>query len=108
MNGRIINGYKIIDFVGKGQFGTVYKCEKAGNIYAIKIFNLDYVYNEFKTHGEDNRVTREIQALKIVDHINVIKMIDEGIFEENSQFYVYVVMEYLDGVDLKEYLYSEN
>ena len=106
MNGRIINSYKILDFVGKGQFGTVYKCEKAGNIYAIKIFNLDYVYSELKMHGEDNRVTREIQALKIVDHENVIKMIDEGIFEENSQFYVYVVMEYLEGVDLKEYLYS--
>jgi serine/threonine-protein kinase len=106
MNGKIVNGYRIFDFVGKGQFGTVYKCEKEGNIYAIKIFNLDYVYNEFKTHGEDNRVTREIQALKIVEHENVIKMIDEGIFEDNSQSYVYVVMEYLDGVDLKEYLYS--
>jgi len=106
MKGRLINGYKIIDFVGKGQFGTVYKCEKENNIYAIKIFNLDYVYNEFKKHGDDNRVTREIAALKIVSHENVIKMFDEGIFEDNSQYYVYVVMEYLNGVDLKKYLYT--
>lgn len=106
MKGKLINGYKIIDLVGKGQFGTVYKCEKEGNIYAIKVFNLDYVYNEFKRHGNDNRVTREIAALKIVCHENVIKMFDEGIFKDNSQYYVYVVMEYLDGTVLSEYLYS--
>lgn len=106
MKGKIINGYEIIDFVGKGQFGTVYKCQKENTIYAIKIFNLDYVYSEFRTNGSDNRITREMQALRMVEHENVIKLADDGFFKENSQVYVYVVMEYLNGIDLKEYLYS--
>lgn len=106
MRGKIINGYEIIDFIGKGQFGTVYKCQKESTIYAIKIFNIDYVYNEFRTNEDDNRINREIQALRIVEHENVIKLIDDGFFEENNQYYVYIVMEYLEGIDLKKYLYA--
>jgi len=104
MQGKIINGYTVIEFIGKGQFGTVYKCQKDQNIYAIKIFNLEFVFDEFRMHGDDNRITREIAALKIVNHENVIKLIDEGVFEDNSQLYVYMVMECLHGVDLKDYL----
>lgn len=111
MEGKVINGYKIIGFVGKGQFGTVYKCAKepnSGAALAIKIFNLDYVYNEFRTNGEDNRVTREIQALKMVTHKNVIALIDEGVFVENSQTYVYIVMEFIEGNDLAKYIKSHD
>lgn len=108
MKGKIINGFEVLDFIGKGQFGTVYKCQKQNNIYAIKIFNIDYVFNEFRANGNDNRITREIQALKLVNHENVIKLIEDGIFEDNNQCYVYILMEYLEGFDLKQYLYSSN
>lgn len=108
MIGLNINGYKIQEFVGKGSFGTVYKCEKNAHPFALKIFNLDYVYNEFKTHGEDNRVTREIEVLKKVTHKNVIHYIDDGVFENNKQEYVYVVMEYIEGGDLNDFISSYN
>jgi serine/threonine protein kinase len=108
MQGKNINGYEIIEFIGKGQFGTVYKCKSSEHIYAIKIFNLDYVYSEFRQNGNDNRITREIAALKKVDHENVIRLIDDGVFEDNNQFYVYVVMEYLNGIDLQKYLLRNN
>lgn len=108
MLGKNINGYEIIEYIGKGQFGTVYKCKKTERIYAIKIFNIEYVYTEFRKNSSDNRITREIAALKMVEHENVIKLFDEGVFEENNQYYVYVVMEYIDGIDLHEFLYTNN
>lgn len=109
MKSKIINGYEIIDFVGKGQFATVYKCRKVNdinNLLAIKIFNLEYVYSEFRTNGNDNRIAREIQALRMVNHENVISLVDEGTFADNNQTYVYVVMEYIDGMDLHNYIHS--
>ena len=38
MIGKEINGYKLIEFKGNGTFGSVYKCEKNGDVFAIKIF----------------------------------------------------------------------
>lgn len=107
MIGINLNGYQIIDYIGKGSFGTVYRCEHGSKEYAIKIFNLDYVFHEFRNHGDNNRITREIEALKRANHKNIIKFIDNGFYEENKQTYVYVVMEYLKGKELKEYINSE-
>ncbi len=106
MQGKNINGYVIFDYIGKGQFGTVYKCKMSGCTYAIKIFHIEYVYDEYTKNSDDNRITREIAALKLVDHENVIKIIDDGIFVENEQVYVYVVMEFLNGIDLKKFIYD--
>lgn len=108
MIGLQVNDYKIVEYIGKGSFGTVYKCEKSKDIYAIKIFNLEYIFQEFKDNGEDNRITREIAALKEVDHPNVIKLVDQGIFNSNYQSYVFIIMEYLEGTDLKAKIDKED
>ena len=47
MVGKVLNGYEIIEFKGKGSFGTVYKCKKNNQSYAMKIFSMDYVFTEF-------------------------------------------------------------
>ena len=103
MIGKKVNGYEFIEFKGSGSFGSVYLCKKESNLYAVKVFNIEYVYTEF-SKGADNRITREIGALKIVNHPNVVSYIDEGVFEENGLKYVFVVMDYIDGVDLKKYI----
>ena len=104
MEGLIINGYEIIDFIGKGQFGTVYTCIKNSTEYAIKIFNLDYVEKEYNIHGKNNRIKNEIEALKRIRHKNVINYIDDGFFENNNQIYIYVIMEQAKGIELKDYI----
>lgn len=68
MSYKQINGYQLIEFKGKGTYGSVYKCEKDGDIYAMKIFSADFVYSEF-SKGNDNRISREIEALKLVNSI---------------------------------------
>lgn len=101
MIGKKINGYEIIEFLGKGSFGTVYKCQKDNCVYAMKIFARDYVFYEF-AKGEDNRITREIEALKKVDNEYVARYIDDGTFQDNSWEYIYVIMEFVEGQDLAE------
>lgn len=107
MIGKSINGYKIIAFKGSGSFGSVYICERNSKKYAIKIFNSNYVFSQFST-GADNRITREIQALKIVNHPNVVSYVDEGLYDDNGSKYVYVVMDYVDGENLKDYASNHN
>lgn len=104
MVGRKINGYNLVEFKGKGSFGSVYKCIKDNSIYAMKIFNADYIAAEFTK--EDNRIIREIEALKLVDSEYVVKYVDDGRFTDNYWEYVYVVMDYLEGEDLKSVLAS--
>lgn len=103
MLGRNINGYIIKDFKGSGSFGTVYSCEKDGKLYAIKIFSFSFVFSEF-AKGNDNRITREIMALKSVSHLNVVSYIDDGEFIDNSVKYLYVIMDFVDGQDLAHFI----
>jgi Serine/threonine protein kinase len=103
--GKIIDGFELIDFKGKGSFGSVYQCRKNEQIYAMKIFSADFVFDEF-SKGEDNRVTREIEALKIVNSVFVVKYIFDGNFIDNGWKYYYVVMDYVEGEDLENALKS--
>ena len=107
MLGKDINGYIIKTFKGSGSFGSVYSCEKDGITYAIKIFNYSYVFSEF-SKGTDNRITREIKALKSVNHPNVVSYVDDGEFVDNGVKYLYVIMDYVDGVDLSQYIKTYN
>ena len=103
MLGKNINGYIIKEFKGSGSFGSVYTCEKEGTVFAIKIFNYNYVFSEFRK-GPDNRVIREIIALKSVSHPNVVSYVDDGVFDYNGVKYLYVIMDYVDGQDLSKYI----
>ena len=107
MIGRNINGYVIKEFKGSGSFGTVYSCEKNGVVYAIKIFSFSFVLTEF-SKGNDNRITREITALKSVSHPNVVSYVDDGEFVDNGVKYLYVIMDYVDGQDLAHYIQTVN
>ncbi len=104
--GSTINGYKFLEFIDEGGFGSVYKASKKGNTYAIKIFREAYVLKEFRKIGENNRIIREIEILKSVDHPYLIKYIDdfkEKLLGVHSYF---LVMEFADGRTLRDILDS--
>lgn len=107
MIGKVIDGYTIIEFKGSGSFGTVYSCKKDERTYALKVFNYSYVFSEF-SKGNDNRITREITALKSVKHPNVVSYIGDGAFTDNGVKYLYVVMDYIDGEDLSKFIAQNN
>jgi serine/threonine protein kinase len=101
---QVINGYKILEFKGRGSFGTVYKCNKNNYNYAIKIFSSEYVYEEYSRNPLHNRITQEIDALKRFENPNIVAIYDHGSYIDLEITYYYVVMEYLEGEDLKSLL----
>lgn len=103
MIGKVINGYKIEDFLGKGSFGEVYKASKDNITYAIKFIRTDFIFDI-----ERERLHREIAALKRVQSDYTVKYFDSGDYTENFTNYKYIVMELVEGPTLREYLTKKN
>lgn len=96
-DGFFIAGYKILDRIGKGQMGGVYKAlHTLGQVVAIKILPSSKVKDQH-TLG---RFQREARLLLQFDHPNVVRAFQVG----DSGGVHYIVMEYLEGETLDETL----
>ena len=94
----ISNKYAIHSIVGKGGMAIVYKGEnvETKEVIAIKMLKEEYLDNaEFVTMFE-----KEAEISKVVEHGNVVKTFDVGV--DNGC--PYMVMEYIQGRTLKEYI----
>jgi serine/threonine protein kinase len=100
--GKILGGrYELLEKTGGGGMAVVYKakCHLLKRYVAVKILRPDLVDNEeFVT-----RFKRESQAAASLSHPNIVNMYDVG--QENGTHYI--VMEYVDGMTLKEYIRKE-
>lgn len=96
-----VNGYKTRPewFIGKGSFGSVYKAEKNGVFYALKVFQSELLKTEYKS-----RLDREMKAIQKISHPNVVKFHDFGTFKENEFEYFYIVMDFVDGQPLTNFV----
>src|SRR5947208_1838424 len=95
--GFFLGGYKILDQLGKGQMGGVYKAvHNFGQVVALKILPASKAKN-LHTLG---RFQREARLLTQLDHPNVVRAFQVG----ESGGVHYIVMEYLEGETLDEVL----
>lgn len=90
-----IQEYKLTSLIGKGSFGAVYRAEKDGIVYAIKVIRTDILHESARA-----RLNAEIKAIQKVQHPNVVKLRDYGEFVENAFEYVYLVMDLIEGETL--------
>ncbi|GGI41701.1 Stk1 family PASTA domain-containing Ser/Thr kinase [Mammaliicoccus stepanovicii] len=102
MIGRIIAGrYELVKYLGGGGMSNVYlaKDNILNREVAIKVINIPP--NEKEKTVE--RFEREVQNTTILSHNNIVNVLD---VEEDDNCY-YLVMEYINGPTLKEYLSKE-
>lgn len=95
---RLDGRYEMRELIGVGGMAYVYKAYDAvdDRTVAVKILR-----DEFLTKDEFvRRFRNESKAIAILNHPNIVKVLDVG-FGEKLQ---YIVMEYIDGITLKEYL----
>lgn len=96
-----INGYRVKSewFIGKGSFGSVYKTEKSGKFYAIKIFRSELLQTQYRS-----RMDREVRVIQKIQHPNVVKLHSFGTFKDKEFEYFYIVMDLIEGQPLLDYV----
>ena len=95
---RLDGRYEVHEIIGVGGMSVVYKAydNVDDRIVAIKILKDEFANNEeFK-----RRFKNESKAIALLSHPNIVKVYDVN-FGEKLQ---YIVMEYIDGITLKEYI----
>ena len=103
--GKKLDGlYEVKELIGSGGMANVYKAVMlgrngpvpAGTVVAVKVLRQEY------THDPElvRRFKNESKAISLLNHSNIVKVYDVSV---NDQLQ-YIVMEYVDGMTLREYL----
>ena len=95
---RLDGRYQIESLVGMGGMANVYRGTdtKTSNAIAVKVLKEEFLDNEELVR----RFKNESKAISILNHPNIVKVYDVSVTDRLQ----YIVMEYVDGITLKEYL----
>jgi eukaryotic-like serine/threonine-protein kinase len=97
---EILGRYRILDIVGRGAMGIVYKAVDPviDRVVAIKTVNLSLSKDDVAEY--EARFQQEIKAAGRLNHPNIVTIYDVGRNEEIA----YMAMEFLEGKELKDLL----
>ncbi|MDP1675265.1 MAG: protein kinase [Bacteroidota bacterium] len=98
MVGQVISHYKILEKLGEGGMGIVYKAQdtKLDRFVALKFLPVHLAQSEL----DKSRLLQEAKAAASLNHPNVCSVIDIQEFDGRQ----FIVMEYVEGSTLREKL----
>jgi eukaryotic-like serine/threonine-protein kinase len=98
--GRTVSHYRILEELGRGGMGVVYKAEdiRLKRTVAIKFLSDQFAREPLAA----NRFRREAQAASGLNHRGICTVHDIGEYDDQP----FLVMEYLEGETLKERIHS--
>jgi serine/threonine protein kinase len=95
---KVIGPYRVLETLGSGGVGTVYRAidRRTGDLAALKLLSTGPALDPKAAR----RLAREFETLQHLSHPNVVKVYDTGVF----QGYPYLAMELVEGLTLRHYL----
>jgi eukaryotic-like serine/threonine-protein kinase len=95
---KVIGPYRVLETLGSGGVGTVYRSidRRTGEVAALKLLSTGPALDPKAAR----RLAREFETLQHLSHPNVVKVYDTGVY----QGYPYLAMELIDGLTLRNYL----
>jgi len=95
---RTVGPYEILSVIGRGGIGTVYRARQTvtGQPVALKLLGPPPACDPTAAR----RLALEFEALRGLDHPNIVRVFAAGVFEG----YSFLAMELVEGLDLRTYL----
>lgn len=100
--GRRLGHYQIVQRVGSGGMGEVYRAVRADQEYSQQVA-IKLVRSGLDPESVNARFRNERQILASLDHANIARLLDGGTTEEGVP---YVVMEMIEGQRIDQYCSS--
>src|SRR5258708_1842368 len=97
--GRRVGCYQIVQLIGTGGMGEVYRAFRADDQYCKQVA-IKLVRGGQDSHGVVERFRIERQILANLDHPNIARMLDGGRTEDGLPYFV---MELVEGKPIDEY-----
>lgn len=94
----LIRGYRFIKKLSASNHSAVYLAEKDSTDRDVVLKVLRQVPDVADSIGAFDRFLQEYELIAEIDHPNIVKIFDLGVGDDHA----HIVMEYLDGGDLKQ------
>ncbi|MCY1081796.1 serine/threonine protein kinase [Archangium lansingense] len=96
---EMIGDYKIVGLLGAGGLGIVYKVERGGRFFALKLLLVSTL---------DGRGKREIGILIHLENPGVVRYVGSDFWPDPVIGHPYIVMEFVPGDTLFAFAYNQN
>ncbi len=97
----ILGYYRVIDIIGRGDFGVVYKVRGEKGRYRGRILALKVASNPYAVQY----LWREAQTLLLMNHPNIIAL--QSYLYKKDRKELYLIYEFMDYGDLKDHVFKK-
>jgi serine/threonine-protein kinase len=100
--GEVVGGFTLEARLGAGNYGTVYRARRGQEVYALKLLYLPHA---------GACAFRELEVLLRLHHVGLVRVEAHGHHGHHPEFgslFLYLVMDYVPGLSLDEYVERHN
>lgn len=97
--GESVGAYKVVEMLGRGGLGVVFKVERDGRFYAMKLLRVPEL---------NGRAEREIAVLMHLKNPSVVRYVGSDFWPHPVTGHPYIVMDYVPGETLEAFAFRVN